>query len=100
MYRHLLVPVDCTDDSRQLAHALARFATPLIPCRVTLAAAVPPTDDAELQRKRRRHAADALRTLSQQLLGEGIWTQCRIVEGSDHAAAVAAEATNRRSGMT
>jgi nucleotide-binding universal stress UspA family protein len=94
MYRHLLVPIDCTDSSRHLVQRIARFATPLIPCRITLAAAVTPTQDSELRGKRRRHANDALRSLHQQLLHEGIWSRTCVVEGDDHAAALAAEAAN------
>ncbi|MES2461521.1 MAG: universal stress protein [Armatimonadota bacterium] len=94
MYRHLLVPVDCTENSRHLAHRVARFAAPLIPCKVTLAAAITPTEDSELRGKRTRHANDALRSLKQLLLQEGIWSHSRVVEGNDHAAALVREALN------
>jgi nucleotide-binding universal stress UspA family protein len=96
MYRHVLVPIDCTDASRHFVQRLARFVAPLVPCRVTLAAAVTPTQDGQLRDKRQRHAEDALRCLHQQLLQEGIWSRYCVVEGEDHAAAVAAEGTNPR----
>src|SRR6476661_3131390 len=94
MYQHLLVPIDCTDDSRHLAQRVARFAAPLIPCRVTLTAAVTPTEDGDLRNKRRRHANDALRSLQQLLVQEGIWSRSCVLEGADHAVTVAAEANN------
>ena len=98
MYRHLLVPIDCTEDAQHLAHGIARFASPLVPCRVTLAATITPTDNRELNSKRRRHACDALRTIGDQLLQEGIWSRSCILENKDAAKAIAAEATDTELG--
>ncbi len=96
MYQHILVPIDCTDASRNLVPLLAHFVAPLIPCRVTLAVTLTPTptQNSELHDKRRRHASDALHSVQQLLLQEGIWSGCCLVEGSDPAAALAAEARN------
>jgi nucleotide-binding universal stress UspA family protein len=90
-FRHILGPIDCSDDSRRLAASLVEFATLLVPCKITLIAAVTPTDDAELQGKRRNHANTALLKLHAQMQQYGIWTRTRVVEGEDPIAAFVAE---------
>lgn len=42
MYRHVLIPVDCSPDGRRAASDLAQFLVPLVPCRATLLAATSP----------------------------------------------------------
>jgi nucleotide-binding universal stress UspA family protein len=91
MFRHLLVPIDCTEDSRRLAAALAQFAAPMVPCKITLVAAVTPIEDEVLRSKRRHHADSALIAIHHRLQEDGIWTRTRVVEGKDHIAAFVAE---------
>lgn len=91
MFSHLLVPIDCTDDTRRLAEHLTRFVIPLVPSKLTLAAVVTPTDDPVLRGKRRRHAEAALLTLHTMLLNHGVWARTRVLENEDHAAAYAIE---------
>jgi nucleotide-binding universal stress UspA family protein len=96
MYRHLLVPIDCSDDSRRLMVTLARFATPHIPCKVTLVASVTPTDDEGLRKARLNHALTALHGLHDILHQYGVWSRTRVLESEDHIGAISEEATDTR----
>jgi nucleotide-binding universal stress UspA family protein len=87
MFHHIFSLVDCTPESHKLAMHLVQLAYPMSSCRVTLAAAVTPTDDPELRLKRRQHAEEALQRLHGEMKQYGVWTQAKVVEGEDHAAA-------------
>ena len=60
MYRHILAPIDCTDDAVRALPQLVRFLSTMPSCQVTLAATVSPAPTAELRRKKRQHAQGAL----------------------------------------
>ena len=90
-YAHYFVPIDCTPDAQRHAPTLARFVAAQ-PCKVTLAAVITPTPDAETRRKRKAHAQEALNRIATTLYNVyGIYTYDRIVEGTDHATAFAEE---------
>ena len=91
MYRHVLALIDCTDDARREALEIVRQFAPEPTIRVTVAAAVTPTDDPELRRKKQEHARGALRGIGDLLSAEGIYARQRVVEGADAVEAVLAE---------
>lgn len=95
MFRHILVPVDCTEESRRLALAVVQSFGSMISCRVTLVAMVTPADNTELHSRRVRHAEEALGRLHTLLLGYGVWAKGKVLEGEDHASAIAAESISK-----
>jgi nucleotide-binding universal stress UspA family protein len=94
MYRHALIPIDCTDDARQMTQALARFLGPIPACRATLVATITPSPYPEIQQKKIAHAEEALRAMGKLLYGYGVFATQRVLEATDGepASAVAAEA--------
>jgi nucleotide-binding universal stress UspA family protein len=91
MYRHILVPVDCTDDARREAHRLARYVGPMNATKVTVAATITPSPDPQIHQKKVAHANGALAAIADILHGYGIHARRRIVEGADAACALTAE---------
>lgn len=93
MYRHVLTLIDCTDEARRTAQAIARRFGPMETCRITLVAAMTPTPEGAeaIREKKVRHAQEALKGVGDILRGYGIPTRKRIVEGNDFAEAVAEE---------
>jgi nucleotide-binding universal stress UspA family protein len=98
MYRHILTLIDCTDESRRLAQAVADYFALQTLCKVTVAACVSATPDgapAEVRTKKVEHAEEALQGAYDILLRSGIMARRRLVlEGDDFAASVAAAADN------
>lgn len=94
MYRHVLVPVDCTDDALRAMPRIIKFVAQMTSCQVTIAASVTPAPTEQISQGKRLHAADALNRLHAYLRGFGVHTQCRIVQGADPATAFAAESLN------
>ena len=92
MYRHLLAPIDCTDEARRAALQLVRHFASVPACRVTLAATISPSPSPEIRHKKVRHARAALDGIGEILHGYGVYTTRRILEGADAAAALADEA--------
>ena len=95
MYRHVLIPVDCSPESRRAASELARFLVPLVPCRVTLIAATSPARSEDERRGKARHASEAVRAIRDIFAESGVYTTKRIAEGvedGDLAAAANQEA--------
>lgn len=95
MYRHILAPIDCTDEARREAEELAYYLGPMHATRVTLAATITPSPDPAIRAAKVRHAEGALATIASILGGHGIYTRRRVVEGADTARAVAAESQDR-----
>lgn len=91
-YQNYLVPIDCSEDSQRNAIQIARHLGNT-PCKVTLAAVMTPAAEDGERRKRMLHAWEALRRVADVLRDYGIYTHSRIVEGGDHAAALASEAS-------
>jgi nucleotide-binding universal stress UspA family protein len=89
MYRHILVPIDCTDDARRAVMQIIHYFANEHIVKVTLAASVTPTDDSKLRDKRIAHAEEALKAAGNILARYGVYTRRIVVEGEDHAAALA-----------
>jgi len=91
MYRHVLIPVDCSEDARRAVPALAKYLSEMMSCRATLVAAISPTPFAELHDKKVAHAREALRSVSALLREYGVYTNGRIIEGEEVSVAVEEE---------
>jgi nucleotide-binding universal stress UspA family protein len=80
MYRHLLVPVDGTPDTRLAAPPLAAFLSTMVPCQVTLVAVTSPALTNEQCLDKARHARQALYSISDLFTQIGVFTRHRLVE--------------------
>lgn len=97
MYRHVLIPVDCSPDGRRAASDLAQFLAPLVPCRATLLAATSPARSEEESREKARHAREAVRAIADIFAESGVYTTQRIAQGVDEGdLAVAANRESQR----
>lgn len=101
MYRHVLIPVDCSPDTRRSAPELAAFLSPMVPCQITLVAATSPSPTEEQRLDKKKHAREALQAIGDIFSESGVYTRRQIVEGvenGDMATAVAQE--SRRPGTS
>lgn len=92
MYRHVLIPIDCSPDTRVAAPQLAEFLAPLVPCQVTLVAVTSPAATEEQQHDKINHARQALQEIGGIFADSGVYTRYRImegIEGGDMATALA-----------
>lgn len=87
MCRHILVPIDCSEDARRIVPALARFAARMPSCQFTLVAPVTPAPTPELRESKQAHARTALHMMHYLLQDFGVYAFCRIAEGMDAVAA-------------
>jgi nucleotide-binding universal stress UspA family protein len=91
IYRHALVPVDCTEECRRSAEALAEFFAPHQNCMVTLAATISPSQTPEERQKRVAHAESALAAIAAVFQRYGIYARRAVLEGSDPYVALQAK---------
>jgi nucleotide-binding universal stress UspA family protein len=95
MYRHALIPIDCSEEARQAAVRMVGHLGSVPACRVTLVAAVTASPLEEIREKKRDHAYEALRSIGKILHGYGIYATQRVAEaaeGGDAASGIIAEA--------
>lgn len=92
MYRHVIVPIDCSDDARREAVRVARYLSPMHGTKVTIIAGITPTLDPAVHEKKVQHAQDALDAIAAIMTQYGIRTHQRILAGVDAAQALVAEA--------
>jgi nucleotide-binding universal stress UspA family protein len=89
MYRHILVPIDCSHEARQaMMQVIHYFANQHI-VKITLAATVTPAPDSQIQAKRIAHAEEALDAAGKILGQYGVYTRRIVVQGDDPSAALA-----------
>jgi len=92
MHCQILVLIDCSEESRRLAAAVAAQFGAHNLCRVTLAANISPSPSPEIRGKKVRHAQEALESIYDILLGSGIMARRRLVlESSDPVTGLRAE---------
>ena len=91
MYSHVLTWIDCSNESRRVAAAVARHFTPVTNCKVTLVAVISPSQTVAERTKKLDHAREALHQTSEILHAKGVFSWRKVVEGKDPIIAVAEE---------
>lgn len=84
MYRHVLVPIDCSQDTRLAAPQLAQFLSTMVPCQVTLVAVTSPAAIEEERFDKMRHARQALHSVADVFTNSGVYTRQRLVENTEN----------------
>jgi nucleotide-binding universal stress UspA family protein len=95
VYRHALIPIDCSEEARQAIVRMVGYLGSVPACRVTLVAAVTASPLEEIRQKKLDHAYEALRTVGKLLHGYGIYATQRVAEaeeGADPALGIVNEA--------
>lgn len=95
-FPRILVPVDCSPESRRQVELAARLAAPMAGVRVTLLATMAPIPDgpdhARLTEARHAHATDALKTAADQMSRVGTYCLRTVRTSATFADGIVAEA--------
>jgi nucleotide-binding universal stress UspA family protein len=91
MYRHILVSVDCSDESRRVAERLAAIVCPNPVCQVTLVTTYTPASDPVIQAHNLQHARAAAKEISDVLFDYGVIAWRRVLGAKNPAQAIAEE---------
>jgi len=83
MYRHILAPIDCSEDARRLVPDLARYISRMPSCQMTLVATVTPSPIPQINHVRQLHARETLHAMHNLFLNFGVYAFCRVAEGDD-----------------
>ena len=102
-FPRILVPVDCTPESRRQVELAARLAAPMAGVRITLMATVGPVpegpDMARLKEAREKHALEALKAAADQMTRVGTYCLRTIRTATSLAGSIAAEAATGKYDM-